>query len=178
MRPCFAAMLSLALVPLGHAAAQAPDVKPDLGANAALKYWQAFALLPALDKDQQKILEQWDKAPFDAAALKLIDRSRMSRLYLLRAAKLPRCDWSLDYQDGIDLHLPHLGKARTLASLTALHARHEFEQGHWKAGAEDVTALLGLARHLEVRAASMRCEEACAGFRQCQFQRSPPPVRE
>jgi hypothetical protein len=142
-------MLSLALVPLGHAAAQAPDVKPDLGANAALKYWQAFALLPALDKDQQKILEQWDKAPFDAAALKLIDRSRMSRLYLLRAAKLPRCDWSLDYQDGIDLHLPHLGKARTLASLTALHARHEFEQGHWKAGAEDVTALLGLARHLE-----------------------------
>jgi hypothetical protein len=129
---------------------RAGEDNPQLAENAALKYWQAFALLPTLDKGQQKVLEQWQKAPFDAVALKLIDRSSKSRLYLQRAAKLPRCDWSLDYQDGIDLLLPHLGKARTLASLTALHARHEFEHGHWKTGAEDLTALLSLARHLEV----------------------------
>jgi hypothetical protein len=140
-------------VPLGSrhlpGTAQAQDARPDLGANAAMKYWQAFALLPILDKDQEKLLEQWNKVPLDAAAQKLIDKSRISRVYLHRGAKLQRCDWSLDYEDGIFLRLPYLVKARTLARLTALHARHEFDQGHWKAGAEDVTALLKLARHLE-----------------------------
>jgi len=144
-----AIIVTLALSLPARTAAQAPDAKPDHSGNAALKYWQAFALLPTLDKDEHKLLEQWNKAPFDAAALKLIDRSSRSRLYLHRAAKIQRCDWNLNYEDGILLVLPHLGKARNLASLTALHARHEFEQGHGKAGAEDVTALLNLARHLE-----------------------------
>src|SRR5271165_6375313 len=116
--------LVLVLSPASPATAQAPDAKPDLGANAAGKYWQAFALLPNLDKDQEKLLEQWNKVPLDAAALKLIDVSRGSLEYLHRGAKLPRCDWSLDYQDGPFLRLPYLGKARNLARLAALNARH------------------------------------------------------
>jgi hypothetical protein len=142
--------LSLALFPRSRATAQAPDAKPDRGANAAVKYWQAFALLPTLDKDQEKLLQDWNKVPLDAAALKLIDGSRGSREYLHRGAKLQGCDWSLDYEDGIFLRLPYLPKSRTLARLAALHARYEFEQRHWKSGAEDVTALLKLARHLEM----------------------------
>jgi hypothetical protein len=141
--------LVLVLSPASPATAQAPDTKPDLAANAAGKYWQAFALLPNLDKDQEKLLEQWTKVSLDAAALKLIDASRGSLEYLHRGAKLPHCDWSLDYQDGPFLRLPYLPKARNLARLAALNARHEFEEGHWKAGAEDVTDLLKLARHLE-----------------------------
>jgi hypothetical protein len=37
-----------------------------------------------------------------------------------------------------------------LARLAALHARAEFEQGHWKAGGEHVLAILRLARHVQV----------------------------
>jgi hypothetical protein len=142
--PLVALGLSLALLPTGPAAAQ-----PDLGANAAMKYWQAFALLPALDMDQEKVLQDWDKAPLDAAVLKLIEKSRPSRVYLHRGAQLPRCDWSLDYDDGFFLLVAHIPKVRTLARLAALHARHEFEQGHGKAGWDDVTDLLRLARHVE-----------------------------
>ena len=132
------------------ATAQAPDAKPDLGANAAGKYWQAFALLPSLDKDQEKLLDQWNKVPLDAVALKLIDASRGSLEYLHRGAKLPHCDWSLDYEDGLFLRLPYLPKARALTRVAALNARHEFENGHWKAGWEDVADLLKLARHIEM----------------------------
>jgi hypothetical protein len=142
--------LSLALLRPSVATAQAPEVKPDLGANAASKYWQAFALMPNLDKDQEKLLDGWNKAPLDAASLKLLDASRGSLEYLHRGAKLPRCDWSLDYEDGLFLRLPYLPKSRALARLAALNARHEFEQGHWKAGWEVVTDLLKLARHLEM----------------------------
>jgi hypothetical protein len=141
--------LSAALVQPTPATAQTPDAGPDLGANAALKYWQAFAFLPSLDEGQEKLLEEWNKAPLDGAAEALIGKYRMSRVYLHRGAKSPRCDWGEDYEDGIRLLLPHLPKSMTLARLAALNARHEFAQGHWSEGADDVTALLGLARHLQ-----------------------------
>lgn len=144
-RTLAALALSLALLPPSPASAQATDA----GANAAMKYGQAFALLPTMDKAQEKLLDEWKTAPLDAPALGLIEGSRLSRLYLHRGAKLPRCDWSLDYEDGILMHLPYLQKCLTLARLTALHARHEFEQGHGAAGWDDVIALLKLARDVE-----------------------------
>jgi hypothetical protein len=145
-----AIFLSLSLLSPSPAAAQAPDARPDLGANAAMKYWQAFALLPTLDKDQEKLLQEWSKVPLDAAALKLIEGSRMSLVYLHRGAKLRRCDWSLDYEDGIGLPLTYCPRARTLSRLAALHARREFEQGHGRAGWDDVIALLKLGRDVEM----------------------------
>lgn len=142
-------LLFLALFCPGSARPQTPATGSDVGANAAMKYWQGFALQPTLDADQERLLEDWHKVPFDTAALKLIEQSESSRVYLHRGAKLARCDWSLDYQDGIRLLLPHLAKSMTLARLTALHARHEFEQSHWQAGWDDVVALLTLARRIE-----------------------------
>jgi len=147
-----ALFLPLALFPVCPAAAQAPDAKSDAGANAAMKYWQAFALLPTLDEDQAKLLQNWKEAPIleGSAAQKLIDASRMCRVYLHRGAKLQRCDWNLDYEDGPGLFMSHCPRSRNLARLALLHARHEFEQGHCKAGWEDVTDVLKLGRHLEM----------------------------
>jgi hypothetical protein len=128
--------------------AQTPGTPSDLASNAALQYWQAFAQMPTLDKEQEKLLAEWWTAPFDERTRSLIAASQNSLMYLRRAAKLKRCDWGLDYNDGMSLLLPHLAKARTLAQLTALHARHEFEQGHWNAGREDAIAMMALARHV------------------------------
>jgi hypothetical protein len=141
---------ALIVLPLSSARAQTPDARSDLGANAAMKYWQAFALLPALDADQEKLLSDWNTVPFDAAALKLLEVSQGSLDYLHRGASLPRCDWSLDYEDGIRMRLPYLVKARSLSRLGALHARHEFSQGRWQAGWNDVISLFRLARHVEI----------------------------
>jgi hypothetical protein len=152
-----AAFLPLALQGTSPVAAQAPDARHDLADNAALKYWKAFALMPALDKDQEKILAEWNKVPLDAAAFKILAGSEKSILYLHRGAKLPRCDWSPDYDDGMELLLPHLGKARDLARLAALHARHEFEQGRWESGVEDATSMMALARHVGSEPPFMIC---------------------
>jgi hypothetical protein len=143
-----ALLLSVALLRPAPAAAQAPDAKPDLAANAALKYWKAFALMPALDKEQETLLGDWNKVPLDAAAQKLITESEKSRLYLYRGAKLPRCDWGLNWEDGMELLLPYLAKSRDLARLAALHGRYEFSRGNWDAGAEDAIAMMALARHV------------------------------
>ncbi len=131
------------------ASTKAGEAQSDAGGNAAMKYWQAFALLPALDHDQEKLLDQWNKIPLDGAAVKLIDGSQASREYLLRGTRIASCDWSLDLDDGIFLRLPFLAKARMLARLTALHARLEFSQKHWEAGWNDMFALFKLARDVE-----------------------------
>jgi hypothetical protein len=142
--------LALALPGAAFAAAEGPATAGanDLAANAALQYWQAFALMPPLDKDQEKLLADWNKVPLDAAALKLTAASEESQRYLLRGAKFRACDWGLDYEDGIGLLLPHLNKARQLARLAALHARSALEQGHVEAAAQDATAILALGRHV------------------------------
>ena len=143
MRSPFVVVPLVALALAGSAPAQ------DARANAAVKYLQAFCLMPALDKDQEKIVHEWEAAPLDAAAAKVVDQSRGALDYLHRGSKLTHCDWGLEYEDGIRLLLPHASKARLLAQLAALRARSEFEKGDAKAGVADVVAVLNLARHLQ-----------------------------
>jgi hypothetical protein len=119
-------------------------------ANAAVKYWQAFGLMPNVDASEEKILQECKTAPLNADAITLLEKSRNSLAQLRLGAKLAQCDWNLEYSDGLFMLLPHGAKARSLARIAALDARHEFDQGHWAAGADDVVALLRMARHLEL----------------------------
>ena len=74
------------------------------------------------------------------------------------------------------LHLPHCPKSRTLAHLAALHARHEFEQGHWKEGWEDVTDLLKLGRHVEM-GPQFVSDGWVTGSRRMRSRQRPPTCR-
>src|SRR5262245_30265088 len=143
--------LALAASPMARGQApggQAPDGRTELAANAALQYWMAFSQLPAIDKDQEKLLSEWTTSSAnDPAVNKLLGASHQSLMFLHRGAALKQCDWGLDYNDGISMLMPHLAKARDLARLAALDARRAFEQGNWKAGRRDMTSMMVLARH-------------------------------
>jgi hypothetical protein len=142
-------LLFFALAWPSYARSQAPDVKSDLAGNAALQYWQAFAQMPTLDKEQEKILGEWSTVALESAVVeKLVVDSQASMKYLHRGAKEKRCDWGLDYSDGISLMLPHLAKARDLARLAALHGRYHFERGNKIALRDDATAIMALGRHI------------------------------
>ena len=111
-------LFALILVWSSTAQAQTPGAKADLAPNAAVQYWQAFAQMPTFDKDQEKLLADWNTVSLNDAAVKsLITGSRASLMYLHRGAKMRHCDWGLDYNDGISLMLPHIAKARDLAAL-------------------------------------------------------------
>jgi hypothetical protein len=142
-------MTGVMLLPGAFATAQRPAGQSELGPNAALQYWQAFAQMPTLDDEQQKILDEWSTVSLkDSAVDKLATEAHKSMQYLHRAARLERCDWGLDYNDGISLMLPHLPKARDLARLAALHARYEMERGNSRALRDDATGMMTLARHV------------------------------
>jgi DNA-binding FadR family transcriptional regulator len=141
-------------VPAGTAAAAdapagAPLTHPggELADNAALRYWPAFNSLPSADSHQEQALENWRTAPLDSGVAKLLDSSANSLRYLHDGAKQQRCDWGLEYEQGFELLLPHLQKARNLARLAALHARQRVEKGQTAEAADELADTLTLGRH-------------------------------
>jgi hypothetical protein len=139
------AMTVLAL-PLGRASADAP---PDPGANAALKYWQAFATLPRFsDAERKKLLAECLTMPLDAPARELVTKAGYSLRMMHHGAALPSCDWGIAWEDeGINVLLPHADGVRVLAALACLQARLRFAEGKSAEAVDDIVAGMTLARH-------------------------------
>ena len=106
------------LLPQSPALADAPA---NLGANAALKYWQAFAALPKFTKAEQEKLGECLTMPLDDRAKDFVARSAYSLRMLHHGAALKNCDWGIGWEeDGVEVRLPHTMAARTLANLVCL----------------------------------------------------------
>ncbi len=147
MKHALALLMTAALVPAGMAApAAAPSA--DLGQNAALRYWTAFALMSAPTAEQDKIIGNWKTAAMDDKTVQLIQQNRNALDYLQLASAVKPCDWGI-VPAGAETLLPHLAKARQLARLACLRARYRFSQGNHVDGVRDVCAVLTLASHVD-----------------------------
>lgn len=123
----------------------------DLGKNAALKYWQAFATLPALtDGESRKLRSDALSMPLDSAARALIDRAGYSLQLLHHGAAEPACDWGVGYEEGIVTRLPQAPAAGVLCSLACLRARLRIEEKRPNEAVDDLVAAMALARHLSM----------------------------
>jgi hypothetical protein len=150
--PRFAGMVVTSIVALQASPLAARQQQPPpggLGENAALRYWQAFAHVPALDDAQKKLLEgpAGAGAP-DAEAVKVAEAGRDALIYLRRGAAIGPADWGLHREDGPNLLLPHLGRGRDLARLAALQARVDFARGDAAAAVDGAADAIVLGRHL------------------------------
>jgi hypothetical protein len=115
--------------------------------NAALSYWQAFAVMPELTDEQEKILVKWNEVPLNEASTKLIESTANALGLLHRGARMPACTWGTDLEEGPAALLPHLSKTRQLGRAACLRARYRFEQGDQEGAIDDVIATLVLARY-------------------------------
>ena len=130
------------------AAAEEPFVAPPVDDNAALQYWQAFVVMPTFDEEQQKLLEHSADVPIDDSVRKLLGQAQTSLMFMHRGAKLPRCNWGLDYADGLQLHLPQLLGARTLSRVAALDIRRAFEEHQFDVARDDAIDAIILGRRV------------------------------
>ncbi len=140
--------LAAMLIALSCATARA-DGPTDLGANAALHYWQAFATMPKLtDMEQTKLTADYLTMPLDAHARETVNKSAYALRCMARGAALLHCNWAIDWKaEGIDALLPQLNAARVLSTLACLRARMRFEEGRSAEAIDDVVAALALGRH-------------------------------
>jgi hypothetical protein len=138
--------MTLLVLPLKSARSDAPA---DRDANAALKYWQAFATLPRLTAaEQKKLIAEELSRPLDAQERKLLSRAQYALDMMQRGAALRRCDWGLGYEEGVETLLPHAKASRVLSALACLRARLRFEEGKSAAALDDAVAALTLSRHV------------------------------
>jgi hypothetical protein len=126
-----ALLISLTALTANPALAQE---KTNLGNNAALRYWAAFALMrdSALTDEEVKRMNSIldGTAAYDDLLYRdLIEKNRSALEFMARATALPACDWGLDYQMGPETPIEYVQKARILGRLNALYAYHEFAAG-------------------------------------------------
>jgi hypothetical protein len=149
----FASPLVLCLCLASIAAAQQPAAQSDAPArpNAALVYWQAFALMPKLSPEQSELLNADPAAPNDKnekdAFRQLFDHSGDALRLLYVASKMEHCHWQ-PVQAGPATLFPHLQEARQLSRLVLLRARERAASGNPKGAVADVLASYRLGRHI------------------------------
>ena len=91
------------------------------GANAALRYWQGFANLPKLPKDEEsKLNAECLTMPLDAHVHQLVTEATYALQMMHYGAALPRCAWGIVEEEGIEARLPHAQAARVLSALACL----------------------------------------------------------
>jgi hypothetical protein len=143
--------LCLATAILALASGQAStEAASDLGANAALMYWQAFATLPKFtDAEQTRLMSEHLTMPLDAHAKEIVSNAEYSLRMMHHGAMLPRCDWGIDWEaDGIEVRLPQIGAARVLSSLACLRARLRFQEGQSEQALDDIVAATRMGRQV------------------------------
>lgn len=118
-------------VPLGSAVAQQNE---QLGQNAALRYWSAFAEMQdsAISDQQAKELNTIldGTAPYqDLKYYELVEKNRAAVETMARGTAIANCDWGLDYALGSDTPVEYVRKALTLGRLNVLYAFHLLQNG-------------------------------------------------
>jgi hypothetical protein len=61
-------------------------------------------------------------------------------------AKIPTCDWGLDYSKGLEMELPHLGDIRQAAQLMAFSIHEDAEIGNYASALQGMESLIGISQ--------------------------------
>ena len=126
-----------------------PKMHSEKEENAALVYWQAFALLPELSGEDTKLLTDLEKgSELGVDARSLLTRSKTALSLISHLQPDMPCRWEL-IENGPSTLLPHLSKARTLARLLVLQARVDAESGKMEAAVDHLTQAFLVARNVD-----------------------------
>jgi hypothetical protein len=132
---------------VSSADAQAPP------ANAALRYWMAFAVMrdPPADKATADLLEQVSegRAAWDEEKLgRIVDDNREALDIMRRASVLTVCDWGLEYELGPRTPISHLAKARALGRLSVVAGKRLQAQGQLSQAVDMWLAGVRFSQHI------------------------------
>jgi hypothetical protein len=126
-----------------------PQAQPagprDLGDNAALKYWLAFAMMPTLTDAEDDLVIHWRGKVPDKAVADVLAKSDAALKLLHEATQYENCNWGLP-KDGPDTPMPHLAKARQLSRLACLRARYRAVMGDGDGAVKDLLDAFTLSR--------------------------------
>lgn len=144
----FFSLILFCAVPLCSAFAQQSG---QLGQNAALRYWSAFAQMQdsAISDQQAKELNAIldGTAPYeDLKYYELAEKNRAAVETMTRGTSIPNCDWGVDYALGPDAPVEYVRKALILGRLNVLYAFHLGIKGDKDGAVHTIAAGVRLSR--------------------------------
>jgi hypothetical protein len=137
------------LIVLGTLKASASALPPDPD-NAALVYYRAYLLDPGPDRPWSISLSKFISGdePLDEK-VKFDLRIREHKIEMIEtAAKMPKCDWGIQYSHGLGYEAPHFPMMRQLANLLRADAQRLGVEGQYRAALERCLTIRQLARHV------------------------------
>ena len=108
---------------VGSAAAQRGP-REQLGENAALRYWSAFAQMQDLAVMSGKI-----PGLDDPSVKELFEKNKAALDTMYRGTLLPNCDWGIEYQLGARTPVEYVRKALILGNLNGLYVMYLWKHG-------------------------------------------------
>jgi hypothetical protein len=147
------AMLTICCVLFAAASSVRGQAPSREARNAALTYWQAFALMrdPPADKSTADLLDSvaTGKSPWNEARLgSILDANEEAIQTMTRGTKLPDCEWGIDWELGPAAPIGHLAKARVLGRLNTLAGMRLAAGGHVPEAIATWLAGVRFARHV------------------------------
>jgi hypothetical protein len=117
--------------------------------NAALLYYQAFIMLPTDESKMRDLIDnlQYGVDP-DSRARRYMQQCEPAITLAEDAARVPGCDWGLQYSHGIQMLLPHLSKMRVLARLMKAKTCVLLADGQYREALEEGLTMRRMARHI------------------------------
>lgn len=119
--------------------------------NAATWYQRAFEQFRQFTPEEIEMIDTYRTKPSQAPSPEvraLIDRAAPIVDNVIRASQQGYSDFGLDYSQGFDLLLPHLGQMRSLARLVQADSAMHMADGDGAGAAQRIAALYRLADHV------------------------------
>ncbi len=115
--------------------------------NPALLYWREFATLP--DVDGGKVEELGAQSEIDSNYRDYVARfdNTFRRLNKVRRLNAP-CNWGDDLDEGPELLLPYLAKARDIARIARLRVRAHLNEGDQTRAVNELLSVYSLSGHI------------------------------
>jgi len=122
----------------------------DQSRNAAKWYERAFADLERFSAEEMELIEAYRGTPGATPSPEvraLLNRAAPIIDNVMRASAQGYSDFGLDYSQGFDLLLPHLGKMRSIARLMQADSAMRLSDGDGAGAAQRIAAMYRLADH-------------------------------
>src|ERR1051325_8307505 len=124
-----------------HAGPKPPELKGK--ENAALTYYKAWDSIDrAVFTDVNQNYKNEPRAKLSAAHLQALKENQRFVQSIMHATELDDCDWGVDFEEGPNALLPHLGFLRGSCRFLGADARRCVEEGDISGAAKRITAII------------------------------------
>ena len=136
--------VSILMVLSGDALCYPPD-------NAAVLYYKACLVIGDPPDEIAEVMNDAIKGKItaDEKLQEFVKGQSNAIKTTMAATAIPDCDWGMDYSEGFDLLMPHLGPMRKVCKVILLDAQIKAGQGHVEKAIEQSLACFKIARHIK-----------------------------